>query len=75
MTLPGWGQKVLLPAIIPVPHMIGKKITGSGYADILIEINLATSGCFRSVLNGKHYAKALFCLYCVSEALERFLFE
>ena len=43
------------------------KCSGSGYWEILIE-----SG---SVLKGKAYSKALFCLKTVSEALERLLLE
>ena len=34
-----------------------------------------TSGCLKSVLSGKAYAKALFCLKTVCEALERLLIE
>ena len=34
-----------------------------------------TSGCLRNVLSGKAYAKALFCLKTVCEALERLLLE
>ena len=39
----------------------GHKYRGSGYAEILIEAELITSGCLASVLSGKAYAKALFC--------------
>ncbi|KAK3700755.1 hypothetical protein QZH41_010937 [Actinostola sp. cb2023] len=53
----------------------GNKCRGSGYSEILIEAGLVTSGCLTSVLKGKAYAKALFCLKTVSEAMERFLFE
>ena len=53
----------------------GHKCRGSGYAEILIEVELVTSGCLRSVLMGKAYAKALFCLKEVSEAMERLLIE
>lgn len=51
------------------------KCRGSGYAEILLEAGLVTSGCLRSVLSGKAYAKALFCLKTVCEAMERILFE
>jgi hypothetical protein len=53
----------------------GKKCKGSGYADILLEAGLVTSGCLKNVLKGKAYAKALFCLKTVSEAMERLLIE
>ena len=48
---------------------------GSGYSEILLESGLVTSGCLKSVLKGKAYAKALFCLKTVSEAMERLLIE
>ena len=51
------------------------KLRGSGYAEILQEANLVTSGCLKNVLSGKAYAKALFCLETVSEAMERLLME
>ena len=53
--------------------LCGHKMLGSGYAEILIEANLVTSGCLHSVLNGKAYAKSLFALKTVTEALERLL--
>ena len=53
----------------------GHKCGGSGYAEILIEAELITSGCLASVLSGKAYAKALFCLKTVTEAMERLLIE
>ena len=40
-----------------------------------MEAGLITSGCLVSVLKGKAYAKALFCLKTVSEAMERLLVE
>ncbi|KAH3851817.1 hypothetical protein DPMN_094303 [Dreissena polymorpha] len=51
------------------------KCPGSGYAEILIEAGMVTTGCLQSVLSGKAYAKALFCLKSVTETLERLLFE
>ena len=56
-------------------NMIDKKMADSGYSDLLVEANMVTSGCLPGVLSGKKYAKALFCLYAVSEALERLLFQ
>lgn len=53
----------------------GNKCKGSGYSEILIEAGLVTSGCLKNVLKGKAFAKALFCLKTVSEAMERLLFE
>ena len=55
--------------------LTGNKCRGSGYSEILIEAELVTSGCLASVLKGKAYAKALFCLKTVTEALERLLLE
>ena len=51
------------------------KCMGSGYSEILLASGLVTSGCLKSVLKGKAYAKALFCLKTVSEAMERLLIE
>ena len=53
----------------------GHKFRGSGYAEILLEADLVTIGCLKSVLSGKAYAKALFCLKTVCEALEWLLME
>ena len=53
----------------------GHKCRGSGYAEILLEAQLVTSGCLKSVLSGKAYAKALFCLKTVCEAMERLIME
>ena len=36
---------------------------------------VVTSGCLPGILSGKKYAKALFCLYAVSEIRERLLFQ
>ena len=54
-------------------NMIGHKMAGSGYSEIIMEANLTTSGCLKGVLNGKAYSKSLWCLKVVSEALERLL--
>ena len=51
------------------------KCRGSGYAEILIEAGLVTSGCLKSVLRGKSYATTLFCLKTVTEAMECLLIE
>ena len=56
-------------------NMIGHKMAGSGYAEILSEANLATSGCINGVLSGKSYSKSLWCLKVVSECFERLLFS
>ena len=53
----------------------GNKCRSSGYSDILIEAELVTSGCLTSVLKGEAYAKALFCLRTVTEAMERLLLD
>ena len=51
------------------------KCMGSGYSQILLESGLGISGCLQSVLKGKAYTKALFCLKTVSEAMQRLLIE
>ena len=53
----------------PLDH--SQKCRDSGYAEILIEAELVTSGCPRSVLTGKACVKALFFLKAVSEVMEQ----
>ena len=53
----------------------GHKMRGSGYAEILLEAQLVTSGSLKGVLSGKAYAKSLFCLKTTCEAMERLLME
>ena len=52
-----------------------RKCRGSGYAEILVESSLVTTGKLEAVLKGKAYATALFCLKSVVEAMERLLLE
>ena len=56
-------------------NMIGHKMAGSGYAELLIEAGLVTSGCVGKVLSGKRYSKALWSLKVVSESFERLLLQ
>ena len=51
------------------------KCRGFGYKDILLEAVLITSGSFVSVLKGKAYNKAIFCLKTRVETMERLLIE
>ena len=50
------------------------KCNCSGYSEILIEAQLVDNGCLYTVLKGKAYSKALFCLKTVCEAMERLLY-
>ena len=52
-----------------------RKCRGSGYAEILVESGLVTTGRLDAVLKGKAYATALFCLKSVGKAMERLLVE
>ena len=63
--------------IINYLHMIRKKMSGSGYAEIITETNLTTSGCMKRVLSGKQFNKSIWCLKILREtkALERVLLE
>ena len=54
-------------------RMLGKKMDGSGLADILLEAGLIGSGSLQGVLSGKHYDRALHCHKTVTEALEQLL--
>lgn len=62
-------------AIMNYLNMIGHKMAGSGYAELLGEAGLITSGCLKQVLNGRSYTKSLWCLKIVSESLERLLLQ
>ena len=53
----------------------GHKMRGSGYTEILLEAQLVTSGSLKGILSGRAYAKAIFCLKTVCEAMERLLIE
>jgi hypothetical protein len=55
--------------------LAGHKMRGSGYAEILIEAQMVTSGSLKGVLSGKAYAKSLFCLKTMCEAMERLLIQ
>ena len=55
--------------------VVGHKMKGSGYEDIIVEAELVSSGSLKGVLSGKGYAKSLFCLKVVTEALERLLIQ
>lgn len=50
--------------------MIGKKMDGSGFADILLELNLKGSGSLNGVLSGKHYEQAMNYHKQLLESLE-----
>ena len=52
-----------------------QKVAGSGYAEIIEQVRLITKDTIKSVLNGKAFAKVLFSLKDVNEALERLLWE
>ena len=44
---------------------LGKKMCGSGIADIFIEAGLITSGCINGVMSGKYYNRAI--LYVIRQ--------
>ena len=51
------------------------KCNCSGYSEILIEAQLVNNGCLYTVLKGKAYSNALFCLKTRCEAIERLLYR
>ena len=55
--------------------LTGHKMRGSGYTEILLEVQLVSSGSLKGVLSGKAYAKSLFCLKSVCEGMEGLLIE
>ena len=55
--------------------MLGKKMEGSGFDDVLLEANLISSGSLQGVLLGKNYSRATRCHKVLTEALHRLLFS
>ena len=55
--------------------MVGKKIAGSGFSDILLEAGLISSGSIEGVLKGKHYERAMNRHKVMMECLEQLLME
>ena len=51
------------------------KCNCSGYSEILIEAQLVNNGCLYTVLKGKAYSNALFCIKIRCEAIERLLYR
>ena len=55
--------------------MVGKKMTGSGLSELLLEAGLIGSGSLAGVMSGKHYERSLHCHKIMLEALERLLLQ
>ena len=55
--------------------MIGKKMEGTGFSDIMLESGLMSSGSMYGVVSGKSYSRAMNCHKVMVESLERLLFE
>ena len=53
--------------------MIGKKMEGSGFGDILLEANMVSSGSLQGVINGKNYSRETHCHKTLVESLHRLL--
>lgn len=54
---------------------IGKKMAGSGLAEVFLEAGMIGSGCLAGVMSGKHYDRALHCHTVLLECLERLLID
>ena len=54
---------------------IGKKMEGTGFADILIEAGLIGNFSLKGVISGKQYERCLHCHKIVLESLERMLLD
>lgn len=55
--------------------MVGKKMEGSGFSEILLESGLMSSGSLQGVVSGKNYSRAMYCHKAMAEGLERMLFR
>ena len=53
--------------------IIGKKMAGSEFSDIVPETGAITTGLINGVINGKNYARALNCHKIISETIYRLL--
>ena len=53
--------------------MIGKKMKGSGFTDILIESGLMSVGSMKGVVSGKNYNRSINCHKVMAEAIEGML--
>lgn len=51
--------------------MIGKKMNGSGFSDIILEAGLISGGSIQGVISGKHFERSMNCHKSVAESLER----
>ena len=55
--------------------VIGKKMKGSGWIEILLEARLISTDSSKGVENGKNYERSMNCHKCLLEGLERLLME
>jgi hypothetical protein len=56
--------------------MVGKKkMKVSGFAEVLMESGLMSSGSMEGVVSGKNYALSIQCHKVMAEALEQLVFE
>lgn len=54
---------------------VGKKMAGSGLAEVFLEAGMIGSGSLTGVMSGKHYERALHCHTVMLECLERLLLD
>ncbi|KAG1662667.1 Multidrug resistance-associated protein 4 [Nymphon striatum] len=55
--------------------MVGKKMSGSGFSEIMLESGLMSSGSLKGVTTGKNYSRAIHCHKTMVEALEQLLLK
>ncbi|KAK6184936.1 hypothetical protein SNE40_007284 [Patella caerulea] len=53
--------------------MLGKKMEGTGFSDVLIEAGLISSGSLSGVMSGKNYSRSLHCHKVMVESMERLM--
>ena len=53
--------------------MLGKKMEGTGFPEILLEASLITPGSLSGVISAKNYSRSLNCHKVLMEALERLM--
>ena len=65
----------VLHTIFSLFGVLGRRMAGSGFEDIVIESGVCASGSVSKVMSGKHYNRAIRVHKLVVEAFERLLFE
>ena len=56
-------------------RMVGQKMAGSGFSEVLLESGLMSSGSLSGVLSGTNYSRAVYCHKAMTEGFGRLLLQ